>query len=289
MLKTSSAQRYKFRRQHADRIVEIGTAAVFWVVQPLWTSYVFLIVNPDHFSTNHVTQHRQPVVQQFRQSWSYSRSPRLAISTTYLGSYLLNLPTTNTTVCEMKQVSFYPEVSIQSPQGEDQSYTSDDERKMAWYSLEELKSIRMECRVIVAMVIQESSSTSIPQEMNCTQETRGLERHIRCSTTPKQACQAVLREQSMQRAEKFEDQSEIAEVYQEYSLRCTKEALNRAVRDRQEVEHALICDEIEHEVSGFGWNSVVGLVAGQKSRSCRDQLESERHVSQITIDGVRRL
>ena len=143
----------------------------------------------------------------------------------------------------MKQVTFSPTVQVQVHLYQDQ-YSNQVEGSVNWYSRKELVSMRDNCRAIVDRMRQEKSSTRTPDENRQNGETtRGLERLAERCAAQKRARQAVLCEQSMQRAEKLDDPGEIADVYMEYSLKCQKEAQRMAFHDQQEVEDNLTCDE----------------------------------------------
>ncbi len=187
----------------------------------------------------------------------------------------------------MKQVTFSSTVHVQEHIYQDENYKQ-GEGSVNWYSRKELVSMRDKCRIIVATMRQEKSSTITSDENRQNGETtRGLERLAERCAAQKRARQAVLCEQSMQRAEKLDDPEEIADVYMEYSLRCQKEAQSVALQDRQEVEDNFICDEAKDwclgVISSHPW---VGHECRLAKRQDRKLIRSDFRASGTSSDSA---
>jgi hypothetical protein len=185
----------------------------------------------------------------------------------------------------MKQVTFSSSIAVH--ENPCLGGISDEERPIMWYNMEELISIRQECSAIVATMTQEKSSTTRASYDDKRELcTRGLERHAHRNPSKKQALQAVLSEQSMQRVEQVVDPEEIAYIYMKYSSPCQKQALIWAFQDRQEVEHARICDEIEDaSVKNNVSNAGMGNESRHMGRQRYKLVESDYHLADTSDVG----
>jgi hypothetical protein len=146
----------------------------------------------------------------------------------------------------MKQVSFYPRVTIRKIPTT--SALISDSKEAMWYNRSELESIRQKCRdIISAFRGDDAFFGRVVDERDEEICLRGLEYHSSSQENRNRACHAVLCAQYIQITEGFDDKDELAEIYRECTISSQRIAHLRGVQDEQT---AISDNKCSHDKAG---------------------------------------